>query len=140
MSEEQTIWKGPSSQALYFGTYTLCVLFCWLIVPAIYGICKWIQVRCRVYEITTERVRIRSGVFSKSTEELELYRVTDYAVVEPFWLRLFKVGNIQLKTSDDSSPELVLEALPNAAALRDEIRKNVEICRERKKVRLAELE
>jgi uncharacterized membrane protein YdbT with pleckstrin-like domain len=140
MNEEQTVWKGTSSQSLYLGTYTLCLLFCWLIVPIFYALWKWYMLRSREYEVTTERIRIRSGIFSKRTEELELYRVKDYALVEPFWLRLFKAGNIQLATHDESNPLMVLEAVPNAAALRDEIRKNVELCRGRKRVRLAELE
>ncbi len=139
-NEEQVIWKGWSSQSLYFGTYTLCVLFCWLIVPIFYGLWKWILVRSRVYEVTTERIRVRTGIFSKRTDELELYRVTDNTLVEPFWLRVFQAGNIVLRTSDDSNPEVTLEAVPDASALRDEIRKHVEICRERKRVRLAEIE
>jgi uncharacterized membrane protein YdbT with pleckstrin-like domain len=140
MNEEQIVWKGASSQSLYLGTYTLCVLFCVLIVPIFYGLWKWFLLRSRQYEVTTERIRVRSGIFSKRTEELELYRVKDYALVEPFWLRLFKAGNIQLTTHDETAPLLVLEAVPNAGALRDEIRKNVEICRERKRVRMAEIE
>ena len=65
-NEEQVIWKGWSSQSLYFGTYTLCVLFCWLIVPIFYGLWKWILVRSRVYEVTTERIRVRTGIYRKS--------------------------------------------------------------------------
>jgi uncharacterized membrane protein YdbT with pleckstrin-like domain len=139
-TEEQPIWKGTSSHAIYLGTYTLCILFCWLIVPIFYGLWKWLMLRTREYEVTTERIRIRSGLFSKRTEELELYRVKDYALLEPFWLRLFKAGDIQLITHDTSNPLLVLEGVPNAVSLLNDIRKSVEICRERKRVRLAELE
>ena len=138
--EEKTIWKGRSSQLIHFGTYLLCGLFCWLIVPLFIAIAKWIQNRCRVYEITTERIKISRGVFSRKTEEIELYRIRDYSLQEPFWLRLFGLGNIVLATIDVSSAALVIEAVPEASALRDEIRKNVEICRKRKGVRLTELE
>jgi uncharacterized membrane protein YdbT with pleckstrin-like domain len=140
MNEERIIWKGSSSQALYLGRYTLCVLFCWLIVPIVYALWKRYELRSREYEVTTERVRVRSGIFSKRTDELELYRVEDHVLIEPFWLRLFKAGNIQLLTHDESNPMLVLEAVPNASALRDELRKSIETCRERKRVRLTEME
>src|SRR6185369_9630109 len=91
---EQVIWEGSSSQVRNLHIYILCALFCWLIVPLIWGIVKWIQLRSRRYELTTQRVRIRQGVFSKRTDELELYRVKDSTVFEPFWQRLFGVGSI----------------------------------------------
>ena len=166
-SEEQTVWKGTSSHALYLGTYLLCAVFFvvavpilyafWSIivggpvyvlgallflpvVPVLFAVWKFIQLHSREYEVTTERIRVRSGLLSKRTEELELYRVKDNVLLEPFKQRLFKVGSIQLTTHDASNPMLLLEAVPNAAALRNEIRKHVELCRERKRVRLAELE
>lgn len=137
---EQTLWKGSSSQLLHFGTYLLCGLFCWLVVPIFIALAKWIQTRCRVYEITTERIKITRGVFSRQTEQLELYRLRDYTLVEPFWLRMFGLGNILLTTADDSSPSLTIEAVPEAGALRDQIRKHVELRRDRKRVRVTEFE
>jgi uncharacterized membrane protein YdbT with pleckstrin-like domain len=139
-TNEQIVWKGHSSHAVYFGTYTLCILFCWLVVPLGYAFWIWLKVRSREYQITTERILVRTGILSKTTEELELYRVKDYALEEPFWLRLFKAGNIRLSTHDASNPELILEAVPGPSALCDQIRKHVEDCRQRKRVRLAELE
>ncbi len=166
-NEEQTVWKGCSSHVLYFGTYVLCAVFFLVAVPVLYvfwheilgggyyvlgamlllpvvpvlfAVWKFIQLHSREYEVTTERIRVRTGLLSKRTEELELYRVKDNVLLEPFKQRLFHVGSIQLTTHDASTPMLVLEAVPNAAALRNEIRKHVELCRERKRVRMAELE
>ena len=140
MDEEKTIWQGSSSQALKLGIYILCGLFCWLIVPIFVGLWHWLKLRSRVYEVTTQRIRIRQGIFNKRTEELELYRVRDTTLVEPFWVRLFKLGNIEVTTTDLSTPLIVLEGIPQASWLREELRKSVEICRDKKRVRLAELE
>ena len=140
MDEEKTIWQGSSSQALKLGIYILCGLFCWLIVPIFIGLWHWLKLRSRVYEVTTQRIRIRQGIFNKRTEELELYRVKDTTLVEPFWVRLFKLGNIEVTTTDLSTPLMVLEGIPQASWLREELRKSVEICRDKKRVRLAELE
>jgi membrane protein YdbS with pleckstrin-like domain len=137
---EQIIWEGSSSQVRNLHIYLLCALFCWLVVPIIYAIVKWIQLRCRRYEITTQRVRIRQGVFSKRTDELELYRVKDSIVLEPFWQRLFGVGNIVISTNDTTTPTITLEALPNARETREKLRSATEECRDRKRVRVAELE
>ena len=137
---EQVIWSGSSSQVRNLGLYILCALFCWLIVPLIYAIVKWIQLRSRHYELTTQRVRVREGVFSKRADELELYRVKDSTVFEPFWQRLFGVGSIVITTNDASTPSLTLEALPHASDTREKLRAAIEECRDRKRVRIAELE
>ena len=138
--EERTVWKGSSSQVINLGTYLLCFLFVWLVVPLFIGIWKWIENRCRVYEVTTQRIRVTRGVFSKRTDELELYRVRDSSLVEPFGLRMFGAGNIEIITMDVSTPGLTLEAIKGAAQVREEIRKNVEACRDRKGVRVTEFE
>ena len=137
---EQVIWTGSSSQVRNLHIYLLCALLCFLIVPIIYAIVKWIQLRCRVYELTTQRIRIRQGVFSKRTDELELYRVKDSTVLEPFWQRLFGLGNIVITTNEEANPTITLEALPNASETREKLRAAIEECRDRKRVRIAELE
>jgi uncharacterized membrane protein YdbT with pleckstrin-like domain len=139
-SGEEVIWTGSSSQVRNLHIYLLCALLCVLIVPIVYAIVKWIQLRCRVYELTTQRIRIRQGVFSKRTDELELYRVKDSTMLEPFWQRLFGVGNIVITTNDATTPTLTLEALPHARDIREKLRTAIEECRDRKRVRVAELE
>src|SRR5205085_8013373 len=119
---EAVIWSGSSSQVRNLHIYILCALFCWLIVPIFYALVKWIQLRSRQYEITTQRVRLRQGVFSKRTDELELYRVKDSTVLEPFWQRLFGLGNIVITTNDTTTPTLTLEALPDAKDIREKLR------------------
>jgi len=139
-SAEEIIWSGSSSQVRNLHIYILCALLCFLVVPIFYALAKWIQLRCRVYELTTQRIRIRQGVFSKRTDELELYRVTDSTVFEPFWQRMFGVGNIVITTSDATTPTLTLEALPDVTSIRERLRAAIEECRDRKRVRVAELE
>ncbi|HHY84427.1 MAG TPA: PH domain-containing protein [Verrucomicrobia bacterium] len=138
--EEKVIWKGNSSQVINLGTYVVCFLLIWLIVPLFVAIWRWIENRCRIYEITTERIRITRGVFNKRTDELELYRAKDTTLVEPFLYRLAGAGNIVITTIDVSTPGLTIEAVKSAPAIREELRKHVEDCRDRKRVRVAELD
>lgn len=140
IDEEQTLWEGSPSQWIHFPVYLLCGLLSVLVVPLVYGIARWIQTRCRRYTITTQRIRLASGVFTRRTEEVELYRVNDYKLIEPFWLRLVGLGTIVLTTTDDANPTVRLEGLRNASALRDDIRRHVELCRDRKRVHIAELD
>jgi len=137
---EQLIWSGSSSQVRNLHIYLLCALFCWLVIPIFYAIWKWIELRSVHYELTTQRVKLRQGIFSKRTDELELYRVKDSTVIEPFWQRLFGLGNIVITTNDTTTPTLTLEALPDAKDTREKLRGAIEECRDRKRVRIAELE
>jgi len=140
VSTETTIWKGTPSHVLHLPEYLLWVLLSPLVVPIFIGLWRWLVVRTTRYELTTERLKTSQGVFSKKLDELELYRVRDYKLDQPFLLRLFGLGNITLQTSDRSHPEIVIRAIRESEALRDQIRGAVESCRTRKNVREVDYE
>ena len=123
-----------------FKVFLVCGLLCWLIVPIFYAFWKWLEVRCRRYELTTQRLKFTEGVFNKKTDEIELYRIKDTALVEPFWLRMFSKGNVVLLTSDHSTPELVIDAIADAEQVREKLRVQVEAVRDTKRVREIDFE
>ncbi|MFC4076499.1 PH domain-containing protein [Salinithrix halophila] len=133
--QEETVWEGTSSHVVRLGTYLLCLLFCWLVIPIFIAIWKAIELKSTRYRLTTERIRVTTGILSKQTEEVELYRVRDISLEQPFRYRVFGKGNLVLTTSDESAPTLSLEAIPRPGELLDVVRKHVEHCRDRKRVR-----
>ena len=137
---EEIVWRGSSSQWKNFGVYILCALFCWLIVPIFIALTRYLQTKNKIYELTTERLKITEGVFSKVTDTLELYRVKDLETRQPFLYRLVGVENVQLNTSDTSSPFIFIQAIPRAVGLGDKIRNQVEIIRQQKGVREIDVE
>jgi len=137
---EEIVWRGTSSQWKNFGVYLLCALFCWLVVPIFIALARYLQTKNKIYELTTERLKITEGIFSKVTDTLELYRVKDLETRQPFLYRLVGVENVQLNTSDTSSPFIFIEAIPRAAGLGDKIRNQVEIIRQQKGVREIDVE
>lgn len=136
MSEEKIVWSGTPSQIVNIGVFILCLLTCFLIVPIFYALWKYIVVKCTKYVITTERIKITTGVFSTQTDYLELYRIDDLTFEQPFLLRIFSLGNLKLITSDKSTPELTLQAIPASEELREEIRKHIETQRDKKRARV----
>lgn len=128
---EQVIWAGTSSQVVNFWYFLACLL----VIPIPWALWKWLTVRCRQYTLTSERLRVRYGVLNKATDYLELYRVRDIRLSEPFWFRLFGVGNVVMETSDRTHPTFVLPAIHNAETVVDHIRQRVEIMRDRRHVR-----
>ena len=137
---EEIVWRGTSSQWKNFGVYLLCGLFCWLIVPVFFALAYYLQTRCKVFELTTQRLKITSGVFTKVTETLELYRVKDIETRQPFFSQLVGVENIQMNTSDASSPLVLIEAVPSSVGFADKLRNQVEIIRQQKRVREIDIE
>tara|TARA_B100000809_G_scaffold129274_1_gene127244 strand:+ start:1403 stop:1825 length:423 start_codon:yes stop_codon:yes gene_type:complete len=140
MSEEKEVWFGNPSQVVNLGTFILLGLLFWLVIPLLIILWKWLVIKNTKYELTTERLTTRHGVLNKKTDELELYRVRDYKYEQPFFLRLFSLGNIVLQTSDKSDPQVVLRAIPNGEELREKLRTQVEACRLKKGVREVDFE
>jgi uncharacterized membrane protein YdbT with pleckstrin-like domain len=150
-TQEQVVWEGSQSQVLNFGIFismgivSMIILVVSLmffplaavlvVIPLAYILVKWIVVKNHRYKVTTERIFYTTGIFSKKTEAMELYRVRDVDMYEPFWQRLFKLGNVSLTTSDKTSGNFLLKAVPNPAELMNSIRKNVEQRRDVKRVR-----
>jgi uncharacterized membrane protein YdbT with pleckstrin-like domain len=137
---EEIVWRGTSSQWKNWGVFVLCALLCWLIVPIFIALARYLQTKCKIYELTTERLKITEGVFSKVTDTLELYRVKDIETRQPFLYRMFGVENVQMNTSDTSSPFIFMEAIPRSVGLADKIRNQVEIIRQQKGVREIDIE
>jgi uncharacterized membrane protein YdbT with pleckstrin-like domain len=132
---EEVVWRGTSSQWKNFGVFLLCGLLCWLIVPIFFSLARFLQTKCKVCELTTQRFKITSDVFKKKTETLELYRVQDIQTRQPFLSRLVGIENIQMTTTDASSPSVVIDGAPSSVRFADKLRNQVEVIRQQKRVR-----
>jgi uncharacterized membrane protein YdbT with pleckstrin-like domain len=105
------------------------VLFVLLLVPVVYAWWKWLLVKSLRFTLTDQRIIISKGVFSKITNETELYRIRDTSIEEPFFYRMFGVGNILVYSTDDAEGRLSFEAFPKPHWIKDQIRNYSEICR-----------
>ena len=94
----------------------------------------------KVYELTTERLKTTEGVFSKVTDTLELYRVKDLETRQPFWSRMCGLEDVDVNTSDLSTPFVRIDSVPIALGLGDKIRNAVENVRLQKRVREIDIE
>lgn len=72
------------------------------------GLYQLLNIVMTRYELTTERLMLGRGVFSRYTDQLELYRVRDYQLQEPFLLRIFGLSSILLISTDRTNPRLLL--------------------------------
>ena len=138
--EEQVVWTGSPSQLVNTPVFIVCALLVWLIVPLFVAIWKWLVVRNIRYELTSERLRMREGVLNKHLDEVELYRVRDYRLEQPLYLRIFSLGHITIRTTDTSNLVIVLRAIADSEGVLERVRRHVEDCRARKNVRALDME
>ena len=137
---EELVWTGSPSQVVNLPVFIVCALLCWLVVPVFYAIWKWLVLRNIRYELTSERLKLREGVLNKRLDEIELYRVRDYSLEQPFFLRLFGLSNITMRTADPSQPVVVLRAIKDGELVLEQLRKYVEQARVQKRVLPLDLE
>jgi uncharacterized membrane protein YdbT with pleckstrin-like domain len=110
------------------------------LIPAVLALSKYLTVRTTRIEVTTERITTTVGIFSRHKWDIELYRVKDTTLHEPFLLRLVGRANIRIISSDRAQPTVTLSALPDAERLRQQIRANVERLRLARGVREMDIE
>ena len=97
---------------------------------AIIGIAwyRFLFIRNSQYVITPEIVRVSRGIFFKRTDQIEMYRIKDYIVTQPFMLQLFRLMNLTLKSTDPENPILWLRGIPESEII-DTIRGYVQEAR-----------
>jgi uncharacterized membrane protein YdbT with pleckstrin-like domain len=156
-SEESAVWSGTPSQWLNAGWYAASalgmvavlvigaitsqpVITASALLPAAFALAQFLRVRTTRIEVTTERITTTVGIFSRHKWDIELYRVKDTTLHQPFLLRLVGRANIRIISSDRSTPAVTLPALPEAEWLRQQIRTHVERLRLKRGVREMDIE
>ncbi len=74
------------------------------------------------YEITTQRIKLERGLFSKLQESLELFRIDHFELHKPLGMRLVGQSSLHLFSSDAELTNFYIYAVPNLEALADELR------------------
>lgn len=161
---EVTLWTGGPSQWTGLGAYALAGLVAvagivvagflysrsyqaalaaagvGALLGAIVALRQHLRLKSTRYQLTTERLVMICGVVTRTTEQVELYRVKDSLTVQPLALRLCGLGNIVLKCSDHTTPTVTMRAIPQAEHVRNLIRNQVEAMRAAKGVREIDVE
>lgn len=133
---EKNIWEGSPSHWTFLGFYILCVPLTLVFGLGIaLALWKYFDTRFHKIKITDQRILEQKGIFSKSTDEIELYRVKDLRYEQPFLLRIVGLSNIILFTTDRSNPILAIKGLAEGQSLKEKLRVAVDQRRDIKGVR-----
>ena len=132
--EEKQLYIGRPSQILNILSF---ILWSWtILIPVII----YLKTRFTVYEVTNQRIKLKTGILNQEIDECELYRVRDYRVLKPFFQRIFGLGKIELVTSDRSNSNINLNGIKDPENLYNLIRDNVEKIRRKTGTREIDVE
>ena len=97
----------------------------------------WFRNLAATYEVCPDRLLIRRGIFIKSIDEVELYRVKDVRLDFTIVNQLAGIGTITVTSSDETTrgAALRMDHVERAQTRREELRRLVEEARQRRRVR-----
>jgi uncharacterized membrane protein YdbT with pleckstrin-like domain len=98
---------------------------------------RWLENLASKYELTEERLIIRRGIIAKSVDEIELYRIKDVRINFTIINQIAGIGTICISSSDETTRngDLVIRDVERAQARREELRRLVDIARQKRRVR-----
>ncbi len=82
----------------------------------------WVQSLSTAYEVTTQRVRIETGILSKSKESVELFRIDHFDLLKPLGMRLLGHCHLQLRSTDTNFSTVTILAIPDLEGLAEKLR------------------
>jgi membrane protein YdbS with pleckstrin-like domain len=140
VAEEPVDEFRGSTKGWLFGSFggwvSLLLILLWglglLIILA-----KWIANISARYELTTQRLLLKTGIILKRVDEIELFRIKDVRVDYSLINQITGIGTLTLRTSDVTSAgrDFVIRDIPGAKETRETIRRLVDEARQRRGVR-----
>jgi uncharacterized membrane protein YdbT with pleckstrin-like domain len=87
--------------------------------------------------VTEERLVIRRGIFMKSIDEIELYRIKDIRLNFSLVNQLADIGTLGIASSDETTRggDLVIPEVAQARERRETLRRLVDTARQKRRVR-----
>jgi hypothetical protein len=105
------LFEGTGAQAQNLLIY---IILCFTIIGIPFALIPYLRVAFTKYKISTARLEIESGIFSKSIENVLLIRAKDIKYEQSFSDTLFGLGTIRVISDDVTAGCLVFKSIPNA--------------------------
>jgi membrane protein YdbS with pleckstrin-like domain len=112
---------GITSTA-HSGTGVLYTIIGFFVLCAILSLRLFINSRRKRFLITTQRIKIESGLFSKVQENLELFRIDHLELRRPLGMRLLGQARLHMFTSDSELSNFSIYGVPTLEPLGEQLR------------------
>lgn len=97
---------------------------------------SWIRIqrRSQRYKITNLNIEYENGVFNKTIQNLEMWRIDDIVFHQTLSERMLGISRVELVTRDKTTPVLVLEGLPPGRRIFDDVKQAFLLAKQRKNI------
>jgi hypothetical protein len=131
---EETLFDGHPAALPSLGALLLAI-----VTVGLGWIVMWMRARSTHYRITTQRVVVETGLFSKRMDQMDVYRIVDYVVERPFSQRLLGTGNLVLEAMDQTTPQIRIQGIrTDVVKLYEQLRTATESEKARRGVRVVD--
>lgn len=137
--DNEVVWEGHPSHWIFINQWMVAILLIPVGVGILWAFYLKAKVRTTVYRITNERLIWQYGIFTRHTEQTELYRVRGIEVKEPFALRAQGIGHVHVHTTDSYNPIEQLAAVKNPREVAELLRAAVDRVRRERGIRAVEV-
>jgi uncharacterized membrane protein YdbT with pleckstrin-like domain len=119
--QEELIWEGRPTWRAWAGRW----IAGWVLLPIVVGLfllaSVWLRTRSVRWKLTSRRIEIETGFFSKRVDTLELWRVRDIELRQSLFDRMVGVSCLAITAHDGSSPALEIRGAPGGRDVYDRL-------------------
>lgn len=134
----RVVYEGTPSWKAWFWQYVLAGI----LMPVLVGLVWWgilqLSRRATRYRISDRTIDVEKGLFSRTIDTLQLWRVRDLEFRQTLLERMLGIARIIVFTADKTDPELVIVGLPASREIFDKLKDAAEIARQQRVVGLVE--
>jgi uncharacterized membrane protein YdbT with pleckstrin-like domain len=105
-----------------YALYSSYVLVGAVAVFALIMVHYWIKSLSIHYTITSQRIKLERGLFSKVSESLELFRIDHFELHKPIGMRLLGKSALRIFTSDAELEKFFVYGVPDVDTLGEKLR------------------
>ena len=116
--------------------YSVWQLLLVIVTLGIAWIVMWFKRAGVNYRLTSQRIQVERGIFSKTKQTTELFRIDDFVISRPFSMRIMGYGYLVIKSSDRSIPDLTLYGVKEIETIYEQLRKASFAERERRGIKV----
>lgn len=86
------------------------------------------------YELTEERLFIKTGFFTQKEDEVRLYRIMDVSLTKTLGQRIFGVGTINCASADKTLGDFEIKSIKTPGEVKEKLSEMIEVQRDKKRV------
>lgn len=105
-----------------------------IVLLGIYLILEFVALKRKVFVISSETLLYDRGIFSRSADYIELYRVVDFQERQSFLQQIVGLKTVIVYSGDRTTPQLHIPGLEYRSCIIEEMRRRVEYNKTRRGV------